>query len=135
MPATHLKIGTFVLILNFQFQKEISKKLQSFRKGPHQVISKPTEVRYKLTDSTKKEIVQHRNNVLPYYPKEYALHELTQLYSFTGLKIVQNNTQIEQETKVSNDNHHRQSQKENTIRKSINTRDQIKPEKERKIGN
>ena len=135
MPATDLKIGTFVLILKLQFQKEISKKLQSFQKGPHQVISKPTEVTYKLTDSTKKEFVQHRNNFLPYCPKEYALHKLTQLYSFIGLKIVKNNTQIEQETKVSNDNHHIQSQKENTIHKSINTRDKIKPEKERKIGN
>ena len=45
---------------------------------------------YKITDSNKKEIVQHRNNLLPYYPKEYALRELTQLYSFTGLKIIQN---------------------------------------------
>ena len=40
----------------------------------------------KLPTQNKKEIVQHRNNLLPYYPKEYALRELTQLYSFTGLK-------------------------------------------------
>ena len=96
MPATDLKIGTFVLIPNFNTQKGISKKLQSFPKGPYQIIAKPTEVTYKLTDSIKKEIVQHRNNLLPYYPKEYALRELTQLYSFTGLKIIQNNTHTEQ---------------------------------------
>ena len=42
----------------------------------------------KLIDSNKKEIVQRRNNLLPYYPKEHALRKLTQLYSFTGLKIV-----------------------------------------------
>ena len=85
-PASDLKIGTFVLIPNFNTQKEISKKLQPLRKGPYQIIAKPTDVTYKITDSDKKEIVQHRNNLLPYYPKEYALRELTQLYSFTGLK-------------------------------------------------
>ena len=45
---------------------------------------------YKLIELNKKEIVQHRNNLLPYYPKEYALCELTHLYSFTRLKNVQN---------------------------------------------
>ena len=92
MPATDLKIGTFFLIPNFTTQKGISKKSQPLRKGPYQIIAKPTEVTYKLTDSTKKEIVQLRNNLLPYYPKEYALRELTQLYSFTCLKVIQNNT-------------------------------------------
>ena len=65
---------------NFNTQKGISKKIQPFRKGPYQIIVKPTDVTYKLTYSNKKEIVQHRNNLLPYYPKEYALRELTQLY-------------------------------------------------------
>ena len=37
---------------------------------------------------------------MPYYPKEYALCELTQLYSFTGLQIVQNHSQIEQNQNV-----------------------------------
>ena len=77
MPATDLKIGTFVLIPNFTTQKGISKKLQPLRKEPYQLIAKSTEVTYKLTDSTKKEIVQHRNNLLPYYPKENALCNLT----------------------------------------------------------
>ena len=90
-PASDLKIGTFVLIPNFNTQKGIPKKLQPLRKGPYQIIAKPTDVTYKITDSDKKEIVQHRNNLLPYYPKEYALRELTQLYSFTGLKVIQNN--------------------------------------------
>ena len=89
-PATDLKIGTFVLIPNFKTQKGIYKKLQPLRKGPYQIIAKPTDVTYKLTDPTKKEIVQQRNNLLPYYPKEYALREITQLYSFTGLKVSQN---------------------------------------------
>ena len=63
MPATDLKIGTFVLIPNFNTQKGISKKLQPLRKGPYQMFDKPTEVTYKLTDSSKKEIIQHRNNL------------------------------------------------------------------------
>ena len=95
--ATDLKIGTFVLIPNFITQKGISKKLQPLRKGPYQIIAKPTDVRYKLTDSTKKKSVQHRNNLLPYYPKEYALRELTRLYSFTGLKVIQNHPHKEKE--------------------------------------
>ena len=64
MPATDFKIGTFVLIPYFTTQKGISKKLQPLRKRSYQIIAKPTEVTYKLTDSTKKEIVQHRNNLL-----------------------------------------------------------------------
>ena len=86
-PASGLKIGTFVLIANFNTQKEISKKLQPLRKGPYQIIAKPTDVTYKITDSDQKEIVQHRNNLLLYYPKEYALRELTQLNSFTGFQL------------------------------------------------
>ena len=90
-PASDLKIGTFVLIPNFNTQKGISKKLQPLRKGPYQIIAKPTDVTYKITDSNKKEIVQHRKQ--PYYlitQKNTHLRELTQLYSFTGLKIIQN---------------------------------------------
>ena len=43
-PASDLKIGTFVLIPNFNTQKGISKKLQPLRKGPYQIIAKPTDV-------------------------------------------------------------------------------------------
>ena len=39
----------------------------------------------------KKETKQLRNNLLPYYPKEHALRELTQLY-FTGPHIIENTT-------------------------------------------
>ena len=95
-PATTLKIGKFVLIPNFTTQKGISKTLQPLRKGPYQIIDKPTDVTYKLTDINKKENVQHRNNLLTYYPKEYALRELSQLYSFTGLKIIQNSSEQNQ---------------------------------------
>ena len=131
-PATDLKIGTFVLLPNFQTQKGISKKLQPLRKGPYQIIDKPTEVTYKLIDTTKKEIVQHRNNLLPYHPKEYALRELTQLYSFTGLKVIQNNTQIEPVSNETNKNQHTQIQQQNRIHKDVNTLDLNHATKERK---
>ena len=45
-------------------------------------MDKPTDVTYKLIDLNKEEVVQHRNNLLHYYPIEHALRELTQLYSF-----------------------------------------------------
>ena len=64
-PALDLKIGTFVLIPNFNTQKGISKKLQPLRKGPYQIIAKPTDVTYKITDSDKKEIVQKSFALLP----------------------------------------------------------------------
>ena len=105
-PATDLKVGTFVLIPNLSTQKRISKKLQPLRKGTYQIIAKLTDVTYKLTDSTKKEIVQHRNNLLPYYPKEYALRELTQLYSFKGLKVIQNHSHTEKEINEQDNIHH-----------------------------
>ena len=95
-PATNLKFGTYVLIPKFTTQKGISKKLQPLQKGPYQIIDKTTDVTYKLTDLNKNEIVQHRNNLLRYYPKEYALRELTQLYSFTGLKVIQNYSKSDQ---------------------------------------
>ena len=117
-PATDFKKGTFVLVPNFQTQKGISKKLQPLLKGPYQIIAKPTEVTYKLIDTTIKEIVQHRNNLLPYYPKEYALRELTQLYSFTGLKVIQSSTQIEPEMNETNKNQHTQIQKQDKIHKT-----------------
>ena len=41
-------------ILKLASQKGISKKLQPLRKRPYQIIDKPTEITYKLTDSTKR---------------------------------------------------------------------------------
>ena len=38
MPATELKIGTFVLIPNFNTQKRISKNLQPLQKAPYQIV-------------------------------------------------------------------------------------------------
>ena len=131
--ATDLKIGTFVLIPNFNTQKGISKKLQPLRKGPYQIIAKPTDVTYKLTASNKKEIVQHRNNLLPYYPKEYALRELTQLYSFTGLKVIQNHPHTEKEIDEQYNVHHEnQNQKQTKAQNNQKMPDPKIPQKERK---
>ena len=91
-PATNLLFGTFVSIPKFVTQKGLSEKLQPIRKRPFKNIDKSTDVTYKLIDSNKKEIVQYRNTLLPYYPKEYGLRELKHLYSFTGLKVVQDNS-------------------------------------------
>ena len=104
-PASDLKIGTFVLIPNFNTKEGISKKLQPLCKGPYQITAKPTDVTYKVTDSNQKEIVQHRNNLLPYYPKEYALRELSQLYSFTVLKVIQIHPHTEKEIDEQHDIH------------------------------
>ena len=132
-PATDLQIGTFVLIPNFKTQKGISKKLQSLRKGPYQVIAKPTDVTYKLTDLNKKEIVQHRNNLLPYYPKEYALRKLTQLYSFTGLKVIQNHPHTEKEIDEQDNVHHEdQNQKQTKVKNNQKISDPKIPQNERK---
>ena len=132
-PATDLKIGTFVLIPNFNTQKGISKKLQPPGKGPYQIIAKPTDVTYKITDPTKKEIVQHRNNLLPYYPKEYALRELTQLYSFTGLKVIQNVPHTEKEIDEQHNVHH-ENQNQPQIKAKNNHKIPVPkiPQKERK---
>ena len=88
---------------------------------------------HKITDSEQKEIVQHRNNLLPYYPKEYALRELTQLYSFTGLKVIQNNPHTENETKDQHDIHpENQNKKSTTIKHNTKKLEKNIPQKERK---
>ena len=70
---------------------------------------------------------------MPYYPKEYALRELPQLYSFTGLKIIQNHTHTEKETNVQDNIHHeKQNQKQTTTQNNTKTPDPKIPQKERK---
>ena len=63
MPATDLKIGTFVSIPNFNTQKGISKKLQQLRKGPYQIIAKPTEVTYKPTKLSETIHIQNKHQM------------------------------------------------------------------------
>ena len=134
MPATDLKIGTFILIPNFNTQKGISKILQSLRKGPYQIFDKPTEVTYKLTDSSKKEIIQRRNSLLPYYPNYYTLRELTQLYSFTGSQKVQNNPQTEQNQNVNTNKNQKTIHQQNANLHTSNTPEPKKNTKRKKNG-
>ena len=132
-PARDLKIRTFVLKPNFNTQKRITKKLEPLRKGPYQIIAKPTDVTYKLTDLNKKEIVQHRNNLLSYYPKEYALRDITHLYSVTGLKVIQNHPHTEKELdKQDNVHHENQNQKHTKAKNNQKISDPKIPQKERK---
>ena len=119
------------MIPNFNTQKGISKKLQPLRKGPYQIIARPTDVTYKITDSNKKEIVQHRNNLLPYYPKEYALRELTQLYSFTGLKIIQNEPHLKN-TEQNDNPTENQSTKPTATKNATKNLDHKESQKQRK---
>ena len=59
---------------------------------------------------------------MPYYPKEYALRELTQLYSFTGLKVIQNLSYTEKEEGEQHNVHHeKQNQKQTTTQNNTKT--------------
>ena len=70
---------------------------------------------------------------MPYYPKEYALRELTQLYSFTGLKVIQNHPHTEKEINEQNDIHHgKQNTKPTTTQNNTKKLNQKIPQKERK---
>ena len=70
---------------------------------------------------------------MPYYPKECALRELTQLYSFIGLKIIQNHSHTEKELDEQHSVHHeKQNPKPTTTQNNTKTPDQKIPQKERK---
>ena len=70
---------------------------------------------------------------MPYYPKEYALRELTQLYSFAGLKVIENHPHTEKETNEQNDIHHgKQNTKPTTTQNNTKKLNQKIPQKERK---
>ena len=68
-----------------------------------------------------------------YYPKEYALRKLTELYSFTGLKVIQNHPHTEKEIDEQDNVHHENQNQKQT--KAINNQkisDTKIPQKERK---
>ena len=70
---------------------------------------------------------------MPYYPKEYALREVTQLYSFTGLKVIQNYSHTEKEINEQDNVHHEsQIQKQTKTQNNLKTPDPKIPQKERK---
>ena len=69
---------------------------------------------------------------MPYYPKEYALRESTQLYSFTGLKVIQNHSHAEKEIVEQHNVHHeKQNQKQTTTQNNTKTPDPKIPQKEK----
>ena len=80
-----------------------------------------------------KEIVQHRNNLLPYYPKEYALRELTQLYSFTGLKIIQNEPHLKNTEQNDNPTENQNTKPTATKNNTQNHKESPKQRKNRKM--
>ena len=70
---------------------------------------------------------------MPYYPKEYALRELTQFYSFTSLKFIQNRPHTEKEKNEQHNVHHEnQNQKQTTTQNIHIIPDPKIPQKERK---
>ena len=70
---------------------------------------------------------------MPYYPKEYALRELIQLYSFSSLKVIQNHSHIEKEINEQHNVHHeKQNQKQTTTQNKTKTPGPKIPQKERK---
>ena len=70
---------------------------------------------------------------MPYYPKEYSLRELTRLYSFTGLKIIQNHSHTEKKIDEQHNVHHeKQNPKQTTTQHNTKTPDQKIPQKVRK---
>ena len=94
-PATNLKTGTYVLIPNFTTQKRVSKKLQPLRKGSYQIIDKTTDVTYKLTDVNKKNRSTSKQS-LTLLPERVRPSRTYSKYAFTGLKVIQSNSDHKQ---------------------------------------
>ena len=70
---------------------------------------------------------------MPYYLKDYALRELTQLVSFTGSKVIQNHPHTENEINEQKDIHlEKQNKKPTTTKNNTKKLDQKIPQKERK---
>ena len=98
------------------FYKKHLKKLQHSQRGQFQIKKKNIKISHINFKITKKQkITQQRNNLWPYYPKEYAHRELTQRYSFTGLhindKTTETNIQQKHQTPTTYSNHHLYFQK------------------------
>ena len=73
---------------------------------------------------------------MPYYPKEYALRELTQLYSFTGLKNIQihahKEKEIAEQHNIHQENHNQTQIKAKNNKKKYKTKKYLK--KKEKTG-
>ena len=82
--AKPIEKNTFVLVTNQQQVHGISKKLLPLKTGPYLIIDKPTETTYILKDNNKEQITIHRNNIVPYYPKEKHIKLELQNYLLTN---------------------------------------------------
>ena len=79
--AAPLKIGNFALLKNHKIQIGLSKKLQLQKTGPYEIIESPTDVTYKIKHyETGEEVTSHRNNLVPFFPKEFSLAPLIDKY-------------------------------------------------------
>ena len=87
----------------------------------------------KLPTQTKKKSFNIENNLLPYYPKEYALRELTQLYSFTGLKIIQNEPHLKNTEQNDNPTENQNTKPTATKNNTPNHKESPKQRKNRKM--
>ena len=69
---------------------------------------------------------------MPYYPKEYALRELTHLYSFTSLKVIQNHPHSVKEIDEQHNVHHENQNQTQIKAKNNHKIDPKIPQKEKK---
>ena len=68
-----LPIGTFVLKRNFTLV-HFSDKLKPLPIGPHKIIDRQSDVTYELLSQDGSTVHVHRNQLIPYYPKEPLLY-------------------------------------------------------------
>ena len=81
--AKPLEKNTFVLVTTQQQIYGVSKKLLPLKTGPYLIIDKPRETTYILKDNNKEQITNHRNHIVPYYPKEKHIKLELQNYLLT----------------------------------------------------
>ena len=93
-----LPIGTFVLKRNFT-HVHFSDKLKPLRTGPCKIIDRLSDVTYELLAQDCSTIHVHRNQLIPYYPKETLLYP--HLHSFMRFSDT-TQFQIPQPTKYAN---------------------------------
>ena len=116
--AKPIEKNTFVLVTNQQQVHGISKKLLPLKTGPYLIIDKPTETTYILKDNNKEQITIHRNNIVPYYPKEKHIKLELQNYLLTNEIPTLKQPNVTTKTKPSL----KQSDKEHTLQYNLRKR-------------
>ena len=107
--------------------QELSLMNNSFFGNIHYDIHLDMKLDYTISRIFQEMSLSELELLLPYYPKEYALRELTQLYSFTGLKVIQNHPHTENEINEQNDIHLEKQKKTNYKPKQYKKLDQKIP--------